>query len=182
MSSKGGAKIAIAVSGKAGGIRLSGRANVACSVLFRELVEHLRSEPIDEIFLFLESCVVMDSTFLGVLANLGLSGDSSAASAGAGIKLVSPSDRVLDLIENLGVLDAFDLLEREPEIQFAFQEVDQTKSGDLRETTRTSLEAHRTLIDLNEANRSRFEGVTTLLEKELEGQDSADSSSPEGTT
>lgn len=172
MSSKGGAKISIAVSGKAGGIQLSGRANVACSVLFREVVEHLRTENIDEIFLFLESCLVMDSTFLGVLASLGIPSKASGSQKDVRIKLVSPSERVLALIENLGVLDSFEVAETKPSMDFAFQEVSGSIVNDLQEVTRTSLEAHRTLIQLNEANRARFEGVTTLLEKELEGQDS----------
>ena len=162
----------MAVSGKAGGIQLCGRANVACSVLFREVVEHLRAEAIGEIHLFLDSCLVMDSTFLGVLASLGISDEASNSDPGARIKLVSPTERVLDLIENLGVLDAFEVTDTSPEISFAFQEVSDTSASDLQEITRTSLEAHRALIQLNEANRARFEGVTTLLEKELEGQNS----------
>ncbi len=167
MSRKMGTQVSIAINGESGAVSLCGRANVSCSVVFKSLLEHLRAEPIKEIFLFLESCVIMDSTFLGVLANQGAR--DSGQGGKVSITLVSPSERVLGLIENLGVLDSFTVVEGHPNAaQFVFQEVTLDAENDFTELTRTSLEAHRTLIDLNEANRARFEGVTTLLAKELE--------------
>lgn len=166
--------ISVAMTGRAGGISLSGRANVACSVLFKNVVKHLRSENVDQIFLFLESCLLMDSTFLGVLAQQGVASSGDLSERSANIILVTPSERVLDLIENLGVLESFQVEEAKPDIDFAFQEVPNQSDSDIREITLTSLEAHRTLIELNEENRARFDGVTSLLEKELEESDDGD--------
>jgi anti-anti-sigma regulatory factor len=177
MSGTGGAVISVAINGRSGGITLSGRANVACSVVFKSVVEHLRAEKVDEIFLLLGSCLLMDSTFLGVLAQQGVTFSKKESEGVGGIVLVTPSDRVLDLIENLGVLGSFRVEDTNPDVDFAFKEVAMDMECDLRELTRTSLEAHRTLINLNEENRARFEGVTSLLEKELEEPQEGDRNS-----
>ena len=107
MSGSGGAVISVAISGRAGGVSLCGRANVACSVVFKSVVEHLRSERVEQIYLYLGSCLLMDSTFLGVLAQQGVAISEEVSGAGGCIVLVTPSERVLDLIENLGVLESF---------------------------------------------------------------------------
>ena len=172
MTSKVGTQVSIATNGESGAVSLSGRANVSCSVVFKSILEHLQAEPIKEIFLFLENCVIMDSTFLGVLANQGARFSDKGEKRC--ITLVAASERVLGLIENLGVMDSFTVLEHHPNAsQFVFQEVTLEAENDFTELTRTSLEAHRTLIDLNEANRARFEGVTTLLAKELEDHENS---------
>lgn len=168
MSGSGGAVISVAIHGQSGGISLCGRANVACSVVFKSVVEQMRSEKIDRIYLFLGSCLLMDSTFLGVLAQQGVVFSEESSGDAGRIVLVAPSERVLDLIENLGVLESFRVEDESPDIDFAFKEVAMDSECELREITRTSLEAHRTLIKLNEENKARFEGVTSLLEKELE--------------
>ncbi|MCS1409414.1 MAG: hypothetical protein M2R45_02595 [Verrucomicrobia subdivision 3 bacterium] len=167
MSGSTCATIAIAVQGGAGGVKVAGRANVACSVAFRRILEHLREDSVDRIFVFLEDCLLMDSTFLGVLAKQGVAFSSAANSRRSRITLVTPSERVLDLIENLGVLSEFEVAETGPEIDFVFRDVSLELDCDLRELTKMSLEAHETLIELKEENRARFEGVTTLLAKDL---------------
>jgi anti-anti-sigma regulatory factor len=177
MSGSGRAVISVAISGPAGGISLCGRANVACSVVFKSVVEHLRSERIEQIYLYLGSCLLMDSTFLGVLAQQGVAISEEGSGTAGCIVLVTPSERVLDLIENLGVLESFRVDDMNTDIDFSFKEVAMDSESDLRELTRTSLEAHRTLINLNEENRARFEGVTSLLEKELEEPQKGDRNS-----
>ena len=42
--------------------------------------------------------------------------------------------------------------------------------------TRTSLEAHQTLIDANPENEAKFKEVTRFLEEDLKRQEVADSS------
>ena len=160
------ATISVAVSGKAGGVKVVGRANVICSVAFKSVLKHLKEESVERIFIFLQECLLMDSTFLGVLAKQGVD---------RGIKgrrqfkfvLVAPTERVFSSIENLGVLGEFEVVEAVPSIQFSFRDVSIDNVCDLRELTRTSLEAHEALVDISEENRGRFEGVVNLLSKNL---------------
>ena len=177
MSASGVTQISLAVGARTGAIELTGRANVACSGVFKDVVQHLRDERVERIYIFLKSCLLMDSTFLGVLAKEAVSDSEEPSGEPARIELVQPSERVLGLIENLGVLDSFEISKGVPDITFQFQPVSIEVPADLRELSRISLDAHRALIDLNEENRARFEGVTSLLEQELGEEPSGDSTS-----
>jgi len=55
----------------------------------------------------LSECVLMDSTFLGVLAQFGLKMNPANASGRTGIELLNPNTRVAELLENLGALQLF---------------------------------------------------------------------------
>ncbi len=161
------ATISVAVNGEAGGVKITGRANVGCSVAFRRVLEHLRKTPVKRVFVFLQECLLMDSTFLGVLAKQGVDWFGKRGGHGGKIVLVAPSERVLDWIENLGVLGEFEVVSSEPGIQFVFRGVSPDANCDLYELTKTSLEAHETLIELHGENRDRFGGVTHLLAKDV---------------
>src|SRR5262245_44543386 len=89
-------------------IRIIGRANLNSSVDFRALVTELSQKGYRYFVLDLSECVLMDSSFLGVLAGFGLkmSGDSVEKCRGT-IELSNPNARILELIENLGVLHLF---------------------------------------------------------------------------
>lgn len=158
--------ISVAVSGKAGGVKVAGRANVVCSVAFKSVLEHLREESVDRVFVFLQECLLMDSTFLGVLAKQGVDRGIGGRRKFK-IVLIAPTERVLTSIENLGVLSEFEVVKSAPGIQFSFRDVSLDNVCDLRELTKTSLEAHEALMDLHEENRNRFEGVANLLSKNL---------------
>lgn len=160
------ATISVAISGKAGGVKVAGRANVVCSVTFKNVLEHLKEKSVEDIFVFLQECLLMDSTFLGVLAKQGVDRGLGGRRRFK-IVLVAPMERVLASIENLGVLGEFEVVEAAPDIQFSFRDVSPDTACDLRELTRTSLEAHEALMDISEENRGRFKGVTNLLSKNL---------------
>ncbi len=55
----------------------------------------------------LSECVLMDSTFLGVLAQFGLKLNPASMPAKRGIELLNPNTRVTELLENLGALQLF---------------------------------------------------------------------------
>src|ERR1041385_4855990 len=84
-------------------IKVPGRANYATSIDLKNLVGELRQRGFSEFILDLRECMTMDSTFLGVLAGLVLRNGHPEPEAPA-IELLNPNSRVLDLIENLGVL------------------------------------------------------------------------------
>ena len=81
-------------------IRIIGRANLNSTVDFRTLVNELAQKGYRYFILDLSECILMDSSFLGVLAGFGLkmSGDSVEKCRGT-IELSNPNPRILELIE-----------------------------------------------------------------------------------
>ena len=151
-------------------IKVSGRANVRTSVPFKTLMEDRRSKQIVHFILELADCLLMDSTFLGVLANQAFELVEDMDPPGS-IQLLNPNDRVLDLLDNLGVLELFNVQQNTHFDPQQFEAIsEQLESGTKAEMTETSLHAHRALIALNPANKEKFQHVTHFLEKELKRQ------------
>src|SRR5881628_1543107 len=97
------ANLSVAVCEYVDWIRIGGRASFSHSVDFKTLVNSLWQKGCHHFILDLSECLLMDSTFLGVLAGLGLkyphNGDKDAA-----FELLNPNSRISDLLENLGVV------------------------------------------------------------------------------
>jgi anti-anti-sigma regulatory factor len=166
MTNTPSAKILVLAGDRFACIRIVGRANFTSSVDFKTLVNELRQKGFSWFILDLSQCMLMDSTFLGVLTGFGLkmnpdSGDGS-------IELLNANGRITELLENLGVLHLFRMTQGAvdptacPET-VAHQPVSATKE----ETTRACLEAHRTLMDVNPANVQRFKDVAQFLAEDL---------------
>ena len=108
----------------------------------------------------------MDSTFLGVLAGLGIkyphNGNDNPA-----FDLLNPNNRIADLLENLGVMHLFHIVRGlTPGCQM--QGVEHTAAqDDEKEVTRTCLEAHETLMKLNPDNVPKFRDVAEFLADDL---------------
>jgi hypothetical protein len=117
----------------------------------------------------LTDCQLMDSTFLGVLAGIGLR-FSEATDPGphATIQLLNPSERVSGLLENLGVSQLFQVATGQPHSRGDIEAVPQpTCNPDHAELQRTSLAAHELLIQLDPRNGARFKDVCKFLEEDL---------------
>ncbi len=150
-------------------IRIVGRANFTSSIDFKTLINELRAKGYDYFVLDLSECVLMDSTFLGVLAGFGMKLNAGQADlCNHGIELLSPSPRVTELLENLGVLHLFRIAKSPLTLPDgtkarAHPPADSSKE----EVTRACLEAHRTLMEINPANVARFKEVTQFLAENL---------------
>jgi anti-sigma B factor antagonist len=149
-------------------IRIAGRASFQCSVDFKTLVNTLRQKGHSRFVLDLASCQLMDSTFLGVMAGLGLKFQEVNGEKPATIELWNPSPRISDLLENLGIGHLFKVVRGDlPELE-GLRQVDPVACDvDRKETTRTCLEAHRTLMEVNPANVGKFKDVARFLEEDL---------------
>ncbi len=81
----------------------------------------------------LTECVLMDSTFLGVLAGLGLkmSGGKKAEEQEHSIELLNPNPRIAELLENLGVLHLFHVITG-PQPEMRRRAIDRTSHGHAR--------------------------------------------------
>jgi hypothetical protein len=85
-----------------------------------------------------------------------------------GIELLNPSPCITELLETLGVLHLFQLT------QGSFNPTGPTQPAEAMpanatkaDVTRTSLEAHQTLMDISPANAARFKDVAQFLAEGL---------------
>lgn len=166
--SNGPANLSVWVGDQYVCIRIVGRASFQCSVDFKALVMGLWQKGHRRFVLDVSECQLMDSTFLGVLAGLGLKFQERNGSGPASIELLNPSPRISDLLENLGIAHLFQVAQgTTPRTDSLHQVNPVSLRVDRKETTRTCLEAHRTLMDVNPANVSKFKDVTRFLEEDL---------------
>jgi anti-sigma B factor antagonist len=149
-------------------VRVCGRANFATSVEFKRLMQHFREASRRRVVLDLSECVLMDSTFLGVLAN---EGHKRAVSVDgrleATLELVNPSARVRELIDNLGVSHLFRVVQLDLTSQ-TFEPVPADPGVSRQDITRTCLEAHEALMALNPANIAKFKDVAQFFAETLQ--------------
>jgi len=163
------AKMSVYVGEKFACIKIVGRANFSSSIDFRTLVNELVQKGYKYFVLDLCECTLMDSTFLGVLAGFGLKMNASQKDASSpAIELRSPNPRIMDLLESLGVLHLFKVAQEacsplETSEPLAHDPVSATRE----EVTRACLEAHRTLMEINPENISKFKEVAQFLADDL---------------
>jgi anti-sigma B factor antagonist len=159
------ARMLVMVSEQLACIRIIGRANFTSSVDFKALVDELRQKGCNCFVLDMTECVLMDSTFLGVLAGLGLKlSNGKGDQATRGVELFNPSPRITDLLETLGVLHLFKITQGDFTLPVAAQSVEHAPTEPSKsEVSRTCLEAHETLIALSPANAARFKDVAQFL-------------------
>ena len=155
-------------------IKITGRANFATSPDFKTLVSELNQKGFSQFHIDLTECVLMDSTFLGVLAGFGLKLNPKGVPAESGIELCNASIRVAELLENLGAAHLFKMSSSAPELP---ADVQQSQAESIQPTheqlARTSLEAHQVLMAMNPANVVRFKDVTQFLAEDLKNIEKA---------
>jgi anti-sigma B factor antagonist len=153
-------------------IKIEGRANFTSSVDFKTLVNGLWQKGHHHFVLDLTDCMLMDSTFLGVLAGLGLkfaNGQAQNPCEATPIELLNPNARIADLLENLGVAHLFHTLagksEGDPSKLVPVEQP--ATNASKTDISRTCLEAHKVLMDINPANIAKFKDVAQFLAEDL---------------
>lgn len=160
-------------------VKVAGRANFSGSVDFKTLVTGLWDKGYHHFVLDLSECLLMDSTFLGVLAGLGLKlnnynpppAQQSKSNGHHAIELLNPSTRISELLENLGITHLFDITRGRLTTECLVQLDHAPASCDRREVQKTCLEAHQTLMDVNPANVPKFKDVARFLAEDLKTLD-----------
>jgi anti-anti-sigma regulatory factor len=167
--SSSSAKMLVSVGEKCACVRIAGRANFTSSIDFRTLITQLLQKGYNYFVFDLTECVLMDSTFLGVLAGFGLKVNGPQPDhVGRTIELYNPNTRIAELLENLGVLHLFKVAQGEVNLPEKTEPRDlQPAAPSREEVTRTCLEAHRTLMDIHPDNVSRFKDVAAFLAEDL---------------
>jgi len=101
-----------------------------------------------------------------VLAGLSLK-LVQAANGGktASIQILNPNERVSDLLDNLGIAHLFNIVAgASPAAQYTPAASAQASRIDI---SKTSLEAHETLMQVNPANIPKFKDVAKFLVEDL---------------
>jgi anti-anti-sigma regulatory factor len=154
-------------------IKIVGRATFTSSVDFKSLINQLWQKGSSRFVVDLTDCVLMDSTFLGVLSGLGLKfSNGQPGPSAATIELLNPNTRISDLLENLGVAHLFKVCKGRDASAPGLTPLDQT-NADRKEIQRTCLEAHETLMDINPNNVPKFKDVARFLAEDLQKMEDA---------
>ena len=163
--------LAVAVLEKTAFIKIPGRANFTSSIEFKTIVGELRQRGFERFILDLRECVTMDSTFLGVLAGLALRNADGQECTTDGEKLqlslLNPNERIADLLENLGVVHLFAVMNEEVPCTVLFEPA----KGDQRPPTReaASEETRSAAADADSTN-----GNCGLLRRSIPSAGSTD--------
>jgi anti-anti-sigma regulatory factor len=162
------AKLSVLIGKDFACLKIVGRANFSFSPDFKTLLTELSQKGYNRFVIDLSECVLMDSTFLGVLAGFGIKLNQAGASDQRGIELLNANARVTELLENLGALHLFKTTSGALPLPAGIQtRTPQSINPSHEEITRTSLEAHQTLMSVNPENVARFKDVTQFLAEDL---------------
>lgn len=159
------ARLLVAVADSGVFIKIAGRANFTSSLEFKTLIQELAARGYRQFILDLTECVIMDSTFLGVLAGFSL----QRPPAGSGyppIQLLNPNARLVENFETMGISSMFEIVTGVPPLA-DYEEAAKSPPPTRVELARTSLEAHQTLMAISPANIPKFKDVARFLAEDL---------------
>lgn len=146
-------------------IKVHGRATFECSSSLRNLAKSLGKETFSKITVDLQECTTMDSTFMGVLAMLGLRAKKGFAS----MEILNADDSNKALLFGLGLHKLFSFAEYIEEDIEEWEETD--NKIDAKENAETVLDAHESLMDIDEGNVQKFEKVVDMVKKDIDKMD-----------
>jgi anti-sigma B factor antagonist len=152
-------------------IRVTGRGSYANSVEFKSLADNVadrRGAGNYHFILDLDGCPTMDSTFMGVLASIGLRQKREGRDA---LIVVNANEQSTRLLKTLGLSHFISVRTMQqadiPRLsENSFQCADRT---DLSKADRIAhmIEAHEKLCDIEHENNVRFESVLKYLNESL---------------
>ena len=147
-------------------IRVVGRGTFQASPPIKELVEHEMANDRSSFVIDLEECSGMDSTFMGMLAGIGM----RLRKRGSGqLSIVGTCEKSRDSLDELGLSY---LMEIEPEEGPWMDSIEEIRKGltPLGESESGSdskeahiLECHENLCDADESNTERFKTVLEVM-------------------
>ena len=87
-------------------------------------------------------------------------------------ELINPSERVAGLLDNLGVLELFEVTDGEGFAGAEWRSAPGGPAPSHAEAAKNSLAAHKTLIEVDPANEVKFKDVIKFLADDLKNTDS----------
>lgn len=144
-------------------IKVAGRASFASGIHLRDFARNLKGD-FEKIAIDLEDCTGMDSTFMGILAMIGL----RAKSVAAVVEIINASAENRRLLKGLGLEKLFNFAQREicgsdgEAVSLSGTVKDQLK------VAKTVVDAHQTLIDVDEDNLDQFADVVKYAQDDVD--------------
>lgn len=160
-------KLMVAVCDQVVFIRINGRGDFTLSLDLKKLFVELRQRGYRRFVLEVCNCAMMDSTFLGMLADLALKFCDASNPQGVPLELINPNPRIAETLENLGVAHLFKITYCPEALALDYQPAPQTADKSKLEVTRNCLEAHMTLMGLKAENVQKFKDVAQFLAEDL---------------
>ena len=150
-------------------LRFLGQVKYALGPIVQRFVGDLFSGPPPLGFIIdLSETQSIDSTILGLLANIA---NRMRERGGPRVTIISTQDDINEILLNMGFDEIFDIVGDGPLDPENARPLPMDKP-EKRALEQVMLDAHRTLMALNERNRVQFTDVVNLLEKQCAGDHS----------
>ena len=155
-----GCSISVSLDGPQAFVRLEGRAAAESAPAFEKLVVRLKDQGVRSVVLDLSRVLMMDSGFSGTLSRL-------VGAGGASFTLYEAPQRILDGLEDHGVLDQVSVLTADL-LRESLPKTDSVvlEAASKAEVLKCCLDAHRALMALKPENVAKFEAVERFLSRE----------------
>lgn len=147
-------------------LKIVGKATAPAAPDFVALIQRLQSQGHVSFVFELSSCILIDSTFVGHLAQLALRHAEQYPGAASRIVLVNPGPHITELLDTIFVLDLFQVIHDTNAAAPGPDAVATDCTSHSRdEVNQCCLEAHRVLAALAPDNAAKFEDVIRFLEQ-----------------
>ncbi|MEO7932467.1 MAG: STAS domain-containing protein [Chthoniobacterales bacterium] len=162
------ASILVGCNNKVVWIKVEGKGSFQNSQGMKDFSREMMNRGHREFVLDLKQCSVMDSTFMGTLAGMGL----RLRELGQGnLHVINSNERNTDLLQNLGLDHLFELDSADDMAKNYYPNsgVEELTSNAFSKsnTAETMLEAHEALVEAAPENEARFKDVLEYLKTDL---------------
>lgn len=147
-------------------VRVEGKGSFLNSTGLKEFSKEMMNRGYREFVIDLRNCPVMDSTFMGTLASVGL----GLRNFGQGeLRLINLNERNRDLLMNLGLNQLLTIVHpaAPPPAEPAKHEALDDARADKMTEKQTMLEAHEACVEADGANAAKFKDVIDFLKQDL---------------
>ena len=157
-------------------IRINGRGSFKTSPPMKQFIQRvMAAKSANRILIDMSDCSGMDSTFMGVLAGLSF---HMKDTPGFTLKLTNLSEKNQKLLTVLGVdrVVNYSPTSTCEEQELMASPCDETQalepdSANTLDAAKTTLEAHKTLVNINPENLVKFKSVIELLQNDVRSLD-----------
>lgn len=150
-------------------LKIEGRGTFKNSPGVKEFVKQMIQRGHREFIVDLDTCELMDSTFMGTLAGVAL----RLREIGQGsVRTVNVNPRNASLLENLGLDQLFDVETGSPEpAPPTLHQAQPPPATDREDQKSAILSAHEALVEANADNAIKFQDVIEYMRQELSQED-----------
>ena len=141
-------------------VKVAGRATFECAPPLRNLAKSLEKELFTLLKVDLSECSWMDSTFMGILAMLGL----RAKKVAAPMEIYGAGEQNKALLLGLGLKKLFVFKDG----KLSVEDGELVAPEDTAPNAQTVLDAHKTLMAVDESNVGRFEKVVDMVQQDID--------------